>query len=95
MTGATIFQSHNSQNQKSIANEKHQSNADRCLAVDSEGKLVDGDKILYVCGKYMKEQGTLVNNTVVTTVMSNFGLYKEQKIVYSKIRAEFINRYTD
>ena len=48
----------------------------RCLAVDSEGKLVDGDKILYVCGKYMKEQGTLVNNTVVTTVMSNFGLYK-------------------
>lgn len=50
--------------------------ADRCLAVDNEGKLVDGDKILYVCGKYMKEQGTLVNNTVVTTVMSNFGLYK-------------------
>lgn len=50
--------------------------ADRCLAADSEGKLVDGDKILYVCGKYMKEQGTLVNNTVVTTVMSNFGLYK-------------------
>ncbi len=50
--------------------------ADRCLAVDSEGKLVDGDRILYVCGKYMKEQGTLVNNTVVTTVMSNFGLYK-------------------
>ena len=50
--------------------------ADRSLAVDSEGKLVDGDKILYVCGKYMKEQDTLVNNTVVTTVMSNFGLYK-------------------
>lgn len=50
--------------------------ADRCLAVDNEGKLVDGDKILYVCGKYMREQGTLVNNTVVTTVMSNFGLYK-------------------
>lgn len=50
--------------------------ADRCLAVDNEGKLVDGDKILYVCGKYMKEQGTLINNTVVTTVMSNFGLYK-------------------
>ena len=50
--------------------------ADRCLAVDENGVLVDGDKILYVCGKYMKEQGTLVNNTVVTTVMSNFGLYK-------------------
>ena len=61
--------------------------ADRCLAVDSEGKLVDGDKILYVCGKYMKEQDTLVNNTVVTTVMSNFGLYKafdEQGICYAK-----------
>ena len=61
--------------------------ADRCLAVDSEGKLVDGDKILYVCGKYMKEQGTLVNNTVVTTVMSNFGLYKafeREGIFYEK-----------
>jgi phosphoglucosamine mutase len=50
--------------------------ADRCLAVDEDGNLVDGDKILYVCGKYMKENGTLVGNTVVTTVMSNFGLYK-------------------
>ena len=50
--------------------------ADRCLAVDSEGNLVDGDKIMYICGKYMKEQGSLVNNTVVTTIMSNFGLYK-------------------
>ena len=50
--------------------------ADRCLAVDENGELVDGDRIMYICGKYMKEQGTLVNNTVVTTVMSNFGLYK-------------------
>ena len=50
--------------------------ADRCLAVDSEGNLVDGDKIMYISGKYMKEQGSLVNNTVVTTIMSNFGLYK-------------------
>ena len=61
--------------------------ADRCLAVDSEGKLVDGDKILYVCGKYMKEQGTLVNNTVVTTVMSNFGLckaFEREGISYEK-----------
>lgn len=61
--------------------------ADRCLAVDNEGKLVDGDKILYVCGKYMREQGTLVNNTVVTTVMSNFGLYKafeREGIFYEK-----------
>lgn len=50
--------------------------ADRCLCVDENGEVVDGDIILYVCGKYMKEQGTLVNNTVVTTIMSNFGLYK-------------------
>ena len=50
--------------------------ADRCLAVDENGEVVDGDKIMYICGKYKKEQGTLVNNTVVTTIMSNFGLYK-------------------
>ena len=50
--------------------------ADRCLAVDSKGRLVDGDVIMYICGKYMKDQGTLPHNTVVTTVMSNFGLYK-------------------
>lgn len=50
--------------------------ADRCIAVDENGNEVDGDRILYICGKYMKEQGVLVNNTVVTTVMSNFGLYK-------------------
>ena len=50
--------------------------ADRCIAVDENGMEVDGDLIMYVCGKYMKEQGTLVNNTVVTTIMSNFGLYK-------------------
>jgi len=50
--------------------------ADRCLAVDENGELVDGDKIMYIYGRYMKERGKLVNNTVVTTVMSNFGLYK-------------------
>lgn len=50
--------------------------ADRCIAVDGNGNVVDGDLILYICGKYMKHQGTLHNNTVVTTVMSNFGLYK-------------------
>lgn len=50
--------------------------ADRCLAVDENGKLVDGDLILYVCGKYMKEQGTLNGDTIVTTIMSNLGLYK-------------------
>lgn len=50
--------------------------ADRCIAVDENGNEVNGDLIMYICGKYMKENGTLVNNTVVTTVMSNFGLYK-------------------
>ncbi len=50
--------------------------ADRCLAVDENGALVDGDKILYICGKYMKEQGLLRNNKIVTTVMSNLGLYQ-------------------
>jgi phosphoglucosamine mutase len=50
--------------------------ADRCLAVDENGEVVDGDGIMYICGKYMKEQGTLKNNKVVTTIMSNFGLYK-------------------
>ena len=50
--------------------------ADRCLAVDENGKVVDGDLILYICGKYMKENGSLKNETIVTTIMSNFGLYK-------------------
>ena len=50
--------------------------ADRCLAVDEKGNLIDGDMILYICGKYMRETGKLSNDTVVTTVMSNIGLYK-------------------
>ena len=50
--------------------------ADRCLAVDENGNLIDGDLILYICGKYMRETGKLSNDTVVTTVMSNIGLYK-------------------
>ena len=50
--------------------------ADRCLAVDENGEVVDGDRILYICGKYMKEQGILRNNKIVTTVMSNLGLYQ-------------------
>ncbi len=50
--------------------------ADRCIAVDGEGNIVNGDLILYVCGRFMKEQGKLENDTVVTTVMSNIGLYK-------------------
>ena len=50
--------------------------ADRCIAVDEHGEVVDGDKILFICGKYMKEKGELYNTTVVTTIMSNLGLYK-------------------
>lgn len=50
--------------------------ADRCLAVDDQGEIIDGDAILYLCGCYLKEKGELNNNTVVTTVMSNLGLYK-------------------
>ena len=50
--------------------------ADRCIAVDENGNVVDGDRIMYVCGKYLMEQGKLKDNTIVTTIMSNLGLYK-------------------
>ena len=61
--------------------------ADRCLCVDEKGNVVNGDHILYILGNYMRERGQLDNNTVVTTVMSNFGLYKaldDQGIDYAK-----------
>ena len=61
--------------------------ADRCLCVDENGQVVDGDAILYIYGCYMKERGKLDNNTIVTTIMSNFGLYKaldKQGIGYAK-----------
>ncbi len=63
--------------------------ADRCLCVDEKGNIVSGDHILYALGNYMKEKGQLDNNTVVTTVMSNFGLYKafdEKGIDYAKTK---------
>ena len=63
--------------------------ADRCLCVDEKGNVVTGDHILYIYGRYMKERGKLVTNTVVTTVMSNFGLYKafdELGIDYAKTK---------
>lgn len=50
--------------------------ADRCLAVDSKGNVIDGDLIIYLCGKYLKDKGQLDGNKVVTTIMSNIGLYK-------------------
>lgn len=61
--------------------------ADRCLCVDEKGNVITGDHILYIYGRYMKEREKLLNNTVVTTVMSNFGLYKaldELGIGYAK-----------
>ena len=61
--------------------------ADRCLCVDEKGNIVNGDHILYILGNYMRSMGQLDNNTVVTTVMSNFGLYKaldENNIQYAK-----------
>ena len=61
--------------------------ADRCLCVDEKGNVITGDHILYIYGKYMKERNKLLGNTVVTTVMSNFGLYKafdELGIDYAK-----------
>ncbi len=61
--------------------------ADRCLCVDEKGQILNGDHILYILGQYMRERGQLDNNTVVTTVMSNFGLYKaldEKGIGYAK-----------
>ena len=61
--------------------------ADRCLCVDEKGNVVNGDHILYILGQYMRQKGQLDNNTVVTTVMSNFGLYKaldEKGIAYAK-----------
>ncbi len=50
--------------------------ADRCIAVDNKGEVIDGDSILYISAKHMKKEGSLNSNTVVTTVMSNIGLYK-------------------
>ncbi len=63
--------------------------ADRCMAVDETGRIVNGDGILYIYGKYLKERGKLLNNTVVTTVMSNLGLYKafdREGISYEKTK---------
>lgn len=63
--------------------------ADRCIAVDENGEVVDGDAILYICGKHMKEEGYLESNTIVTTIMSNIGLYKaldKIEINYSKTK---------
>lgn len=74
--------------------------ADRCLCVDEKGNVITGDHILYIYGCYMKKRGKLLNNTVVTTVMSNFGLYKafdEQGIGYAKtaVGDKYVYEYMD
>ena len=72
---------------KAVVGFAYDGDADRCLCVDEKGNVISGDHILYICGRYMKERGTLTNNTVVTTIMSNLGLYKafdELGIDYAK-----------
>ena len=72
--------------------------ADRCMCVDEKGNIVTGDHILYIYARYMKERGKLLGNTVVTTVMSNFGLYKaldELGIDYAKtaVGDKYVHEY--
>ncbi len=68
--------------------------ADRCLCVDEKGNVVDGDKILYISAKYMKEKNLLSGNTVVTTVMSNMGLYKSlDKLGVDYIKTDVGDRF--
>ncbi|MEE3392990.1 MAG: phosphoglucosamine mutase [Lachnospiraceae bacterium] len=70
--------------------------ADRCLCIDDEGNIVDGDMIIYICGKYLQERGELKNNTVVGTVMSNMGLKKalakhDIKVVTTAVGDKYVN----
>lgn len=85
-TNMKILQRHVLENKLDVGF-AYDGDADRCLAVDDKGNIIDGDLILYVCGLYMKEHGELRNNTIVTTIMSNIGLYKafdEQNIDYEQ-----------
>jgi phosphoglucosamine mutase len=74
-THMEILQNHVKENNLDIGF-AYDGDADRCIAVDEQGRVIDGDLILYISGKYLKEQNRLENNTVVTTIMSNLGLYK-------------------
>lgn len=68
--------------------------ADRLIAVDRDGELVTGDHILYICGKYLKAKGELVNNTVVTTVMANLGLFKAlEKFEINNVSTQVGDKY--
>ena len=67
---------------------------DRCIAVDELGNIVDGDKIMFICGKYMNERGRLKKDTIVTTVMSNIGLYKAmQQEGLTSVKTKVGDRY--
>ncbi|KIS03932.1 phosphoglucosamine mutase [Paucilactobacillus wasatchensis] len=67
---------------------------DRCIAVDENGAIVNGDKIMYICGKYMNERGRLKKDTVVTTVMSNLGMYKAlEKAGLTSVKTKVGDRY--
>ncbi len=67
---------------------------DRCIAVDELGNIIDGDKIMYICGKYMSERGRLKKDTIVTTVMSNIGLYKAmQQHELNSVKTKVGDRY--
>ena len=74
--GAKTYVIHNKPENKLDVGFAFDGDADRCLAVDENGNEVNGDKIMYICAKYLKSKGQLPSNTVVTTIMSNFGLYK-------------------
>lgn len=68
---------------------------DRLIAADELGNIVDGDKILYICGKYLNENGLLKNSTIVSTVMSNIGFYQalekqDIKSVKTKVGDRFV-----
>lgn len=67
---------------------------DRCIAVDELGNIIDGDEIMYICGKYLSERGRLKKDTIVTTVMSNIGLYKAmEKQELHSVKTQVGDRY--
>ncbi|WP_027963763.1 phosphoglucosamine mutase [Halalkalibacillus halophilus] len=67
---------------------------DRLIAVDEEGNIIDGDKIMYICAKFLKSQGRLRNDTIVTTIMSNIGLYRAlDELEIANIKTAVGDRY--
>lgn len=67
---------------------------DRCIAVDEKGNIIDGDKIMYICGKYLSSKDKLNDNTIVSTVMSNLGFYKAlEKLDLNSVQTKVGDRY--